>query len=120
MANHSRLLGYLLPIVWVLVCPHARVSAQLLDLPPEPTLSSAGLALIYEFEVGGGEKYYDRYLTHPEWPGAASGVTVGVGYDLGYNSASVITKDWYALGTTTANRLSTASEITGTRARSIL
>lgn len=94
--------------------------AQLVDLPPEPTLSTAGLDLIYEFEVGGGKSYYNRYLIHPEWPGAASGVTIGVGYDLGYNSATVIPKDWFALGTATTGRLATAAGITGSRARSIL
>ena len=120
MANHARLLGYLLPIVWILVCPHPRVEAQLLDLPPEPTLSDAGMALIYEFEVGGGKSYYNRYLIHPEWPGAASGVTIGVGYDLGYNSAQVIVKDWFALGMSTSGRLATASGITGQKARAIL
>jgi GH24 family phage-related lysozyme (muramidase) len=30
----------------------------------------------------------------PAWPGGASGVTYGYGYDLGYNSKDQITKDW--------------------------
>ncbi len=119
MANHARLLSYVLLAVWILVRADS-LSAQLLETPPEPTLSKEGLALIYEFEVGGGRKYYNRYLIHPEWPGAASGVTVGVGYDLGYNSATVIVKDWYALGTSTSGRLATAAGITGQSARAIL
>ena len=119
MANYPRLLGYVLLTCLLLLRPEP-LRAQLLDLPPEPKLSNAGLSLIYEFEVGGGEKYYNRYLIHPEWPGAASGVTIGVGYDLGYNSATVITKDWYSLGTPTTGRLATASGVTGQSARAIL
>lgn len=30
----------------------------------------------------------------PAWPGGASGVTYGYGYDLGYNDKDQITKDW--------------------------
>lgn len=30
----------------------------------------------------------------PDFPGGASGVTYGYGYDLGYNSKDQITKDW--------------------------
>lgn len=40
------------------------------------------------------DAYYNKYLQVPNWPGGSSGVTIGVGYDLGYNSASQITKDW--------------------------
>lgn len=56
-------------------------------------LSSGGRALVLEFETG-GERGYDP---HPEWPGAGSGVTVGIGYDLGYYSRSVIMSDWQAV-----------------------
>ena len=30
----------------------------------------------------------------PSWPGGASGITFGRGYDLGYNSEAQIRKDW--------------------------
>ena len=30
----------------------------------------------------------------PTWPGGASGVTIGIGYDLGYNTAEGFRKDW--------------------------
>jgi GH24 family phage-related lysozyme (muramidase) len=30
----------------------------------------------------------------PAWPGGASGITYGYGYDLGYNSKEQIQKDW--------------------------
>lgn len=57
-------------------------------------LSSASLKLILQFEVGGGKTYYEKKLKSPTWPGEASGVTIGVGYDLGYYEAETIQKDW--------------------------
>ena len=57
-------------------------------------LNDASLQLILDFEVSGGQQYYDQHLQSPIWPGAASGVTIGVGYDLGYNSSATITSDW--------------------------
>lgn len=38
--------------------------------------------------------YYERHYRRPEWPGGASGVTIGVGYDLGYASKDKIRADW--------------------------
>src|SRR2546423_6234559 len=32
-----------------------------------------------------------------DWPGGASGITIGLGYDLGYESAGDFEKDWQAL-----------------------
>lgn len=32
----------------------------------------------------GGKSYYERFLKTPTWPGGASGVTIGIGVDLGY------------------------------------
>lgn len=66
----------------------------LIDLPPSPSLTSRGYKLILDYEVGGGRNYYEQFLAHPTWPGASSGVTVGVGYDCGYNSSAIIIKDW--------------------------
>jgi hypothetical protein len=57
-------------------------------------LSSASLKLILQFEVGGGKSYYDKKLKSPTWPGEASGVTIGVGYDLGYYEKETIQADW--------------------------
>lgn len=100
--------------------PAAAVPAPtppLVALPPSPVdtglLSGAGYQLILDFEVGGGEPYYTRYLSHPTWPGAASGVTVGVGYDLGYNSKGVILHDWQALPSAQLTRLSAVAGLTG-------
>jgi len=57
-------------------------------------LSPRSLQLVLDYEVGGGEGYYNRFLKRPCWPKGASGVTIGVGYDLGYNSTSQFQEDW--------------------------
>lgn len=76
----------------------ADVEKPLVALPEPPQiLTPAGRALIYQFEVGGGQPYYNRFLARPTWPGAASGVTIAIGYDLGYNSRAVILSDWKGL-----------------------
>ncbi len=60
---------------------------------PVLTCSMAGLAWIVKFEIS-SEAYYNRHLKHPTWPGGASGVTIGIGYDLGYVSAAQMRRDW--------------------------
>lgn len=57
-------------------------------------LSDRALKLILDHEVGGGESYYNKALKRPCYPGGASGVTIGVGYDLGYNTLTQFTSDW--------------------------
>lgn len=37
---------------------------------------------------------YEHGYHRPTWPGASSGVTVGIGYDLGQTSAEQIVHDW--------------------------
>lgn len=60
-------------------------------------LSDKAFKLILDYEVGGGQSYYDRALKHPSYPGGASGVTIGIGYDLGYNTLEQFTRDWQGL-----------------------
>jgi hypothetical protein len=60
-------------------------------------LNKKSLDLILEFEVGGGENYYNKFLKNPTWPGEQSGVTIGVGYDLGYVNKTEFTNDWKEL-----------------------
>ncbi len=84
-------------------------------------LNQASMQLILRFEVGGGEVYYNRFLQSPTWPGEASGVTIGVGYDLGYNFPATIRQDWSAHLTETAiARLLGCAGKTGTQARAAL
>jgi GH24 family phage-related lysozyme (muramidase) len=54
--------------------------------------SPKALALIFEYEVGGGKEYYEKYLTKPEWPGGASGMTLAIGIDCGYYTPSELSE----------------------------
>ncbi|NBU97811.1 MAG: hypothetical protein EBS19_06305 [Spirochaetia bacterium] len=47
-------------------------------------ISENALKLIIDFEVGGGEAYYNKKAKFPIWPGGASGITIGIGVDLGH------------------------------------
>lgn len=73
--------------------------------------------LLLEFEVGGGERYYNAALKHPTWPGVASGVTIGIGWDAGYNSAATLRADWSALPEADVGRLSAVAGIKGAAAK---
>jgi GH24 family phage-related lysozyme (muramidase) len=53
-------------------------------------LTPEGINFIIEQETGGRDEYNPR----PEWPGEASGVTIGIGYDIGYNSSTQVSQDW--------------------------
>lgn len=64
-------------------------------------ISAAAAEMIIGFEVSSPEEYIPK----PAWPGGASGITIGVGYDLGYASATIIAQDWGALPSTTITRL---------------
>ena len=98
------------------VAPKAAPAANTIPAAPL-TLSPEGMKLILDFEVGGGAVYYNRYLIRPCWPGESSGVTIGVGYDLGYNSRSQIAADWSMLPAGTLSRLQSCSGITKSAAR---
>ncbi len=55
--------------------------------------SRAAVDLIVAHEISSKATYEKKYR-RPEWPGVQSGITVGIGYDLGYNSADTILNDW--------------------------
>ena len=46
------------------------------------------LELLYDYEVGGGKAYYEKYLSKFTWPGGASGPTIAIGVDCAYYSES--------------------------------
>lgn len=55
--------------------------------------SKKSINLLISAEVS-SEAYYNKLLTHPTWPKGESGVTIGIGYDLGQMSSEAITEDW--------------------------
>lgn len=80
-------------------------------------ISKEGYNLIINYEVGGGPSYYNRYLQRPTWPGGASGVTIGIGYDLGYNTKAQIASDWRELPADTIARLQSVAGLKGSEAK---
>jgi hypothetical protein len=81
------------------------------------TLSEKGLELVLKHEVGGGQKYYDKFLSRPTVPGFESGVTIGVGFDVGYVNAAEFSGAWGHLAH--AGRLRAAIGLKGAQARAI-
>jgi len=66
-----------------------------LDLQPRPydKLHTNGIAFIAKEETG-GLQYYDMVTRWPHYPGHASGITIGVGYDLRFNSKEDFRATW--------------------------
>jgi GH24 family phage-related lysozyme (muramidase) len=56
-------------------------------------LSKKAIDLIIQFEVG-GRAYYDKKLQSPIWAGGESGITIGMGYDMGYCNETQFFQDW--------------------------
>jgi hypothetical protein len=83
-------------------------------------ISKKSLDLILEFEVGGGESYYNKFLKNPTWPGEQSGVTIGIGYDLGYVNKSEFSEDWKDLPKEVFDRLYKFVGIKGYNAKSLI
>jgi GH24 family phage-related lysozyme (muramidase) len=80
----------------------------------EDLLPAVAIDLIVQFEIN-SPAYYERHLQAPVWPQGSSGVTVGIGYDLGHQAASVILQDWRAHSE--RSRLAEQAGITGQAAR---
>jgi len=60
------------------------------------TISNNSIEKIIDAEIS-SEAYYNKFLAAPSWPTGQSGVTVGIGYDLGYNTKPQILADWEGL-----------------------
>jgi GH24 family phage-related lysozyme (muramidase) len=61
--------------------------------PSNTPISQRAFDLIVEFEVSSQQAYSNHYR-QPTWPGGASGVTVGIGYDVGYATKQELWNDW--------------------------
>lgn len=77
-------------------------------------LDDASLRLLVDGETG-GEARYTRLYQSPIWPGGGSGVTIGIGYDLGQAAAEVIRLDW--VNHISVDRLIDQAGISGDAAR---
>jgi hypothetical protein len=61
--------------------------------PSNGKISAEAFALIVELEVT-SQQVYEKKYRRPEWPGEKSGVTIGIGYDVGYASKAQLEDDW--------------------------
>ena len=67
-------------------------------------ISKKAIDLIIQHEVGGRAVYEKRYQK-PIWAGGDSGLTIGLGYDIGYVKESQLFSDWQALNLNFLNAL---------------
>jgi hypothetical protein len=86
----------------------------------EPQISDKALNLIVHYEVG-GEDYYNKFLYRPTWPGLNSGVTIGIGYDLGYNNLQSFKASWATkISTQDIIRLARTLSVRGRSAKELI
>jgi len=77
--------------------------------------------LILAFEVGGGQPYYDKKLSFPTQPTPSSGVTIGIGYDLGFATLAGFSADWRGkISDAALGRLARVTGLTGADAATVL
>ena len=81
--------------------------------PAVQVIDPRAIDLIIRWEVT-SESRYTRALQWPIWPGGASGVTWGIGYDGGHQTRQTITRDWSAHNG--VERLAASSGVVGAQA----
>jgi GH24 family phage-related lysozyme (muramidase) len=82
-------------------------------------ISQAAFDLIWQEETGGKSYYLSTPERSCDWPGGASGVTIGGFYDLGYCTLDEFRRDWNdKLPTSMLNELEGVIGITGRVAQS--
>jgi hypothetical protein len=80
------------------------------------SISQKAVDLIIREEVSSEATYRKKY-TRPEWPGVQSGVTIGIGYDVGYSTPARLRADWKGrIPDATIDALSRACGVTGSSA----
>jgi hypothetical protein len=62
-------------------------------LPSDLSISEDSKKLMVFYEVT-SKANYEKKLRAPIWPGQQSGVTIGIGYDLGYASKDDLQREW--------------------------
>jgi hypothetical protein len=83
-------------------------------------VSKKAIDLIIQHEVG-GRAYYEKKLQAPIWAGGESGCTIGMGYDLGYNTDKQFMLDWSgAINLNFINALRPTIGIKGPQAKAML
>jgi hypothetical protein len=112
----------------VLPRPSAVPSSSAPQSPPIPLtteemsrrISADAINMIIRFETAGGRENYEARLSHPMWFEGPSGVTIGMGYDLGYTTEDQFRKDWSStLPAAVIDRLASTAGIKGAPARDL-
>lgn len=67
---------------------------------PSPVITTRAVVFIVKEEVG-SRSYYASRAARPTYPGGQSGITIGVGYDLRFQTAEDFNADWGAVLTQT-------------------
>jgi GH24 family phage-related lysozyme (muramidase) len=89
-------------------------------MPTGMRISLDSVNMIINFEVS-SESYYNKFCKNPTWPQGDSGITIGIGYDLGYNSKEDIQSDWEnKLSPAVIKKLQSVSESKGPKAKALL
>jgi len=85
-----------------------------------PPVSERSIGMIIAFEVSSQAEYERRYQ-HPLWPGLQSGVTIGIGYDVGQNDVAALRATWEGhLPPAALDRLAPCCGVSGDRARALV
>ena len=88
--------------------------------PLDMEISQAAFDLIVAFEVT-GKAAYERQYRGPIWPGVKSGITIGIGYDVGHQKEAQVRKDCAGiLDADMINALVTACGTKGPAAKALL
>jgi GH24 family phage-related lysozyme (muramidase) len=81
-------------------------------------LSKEAYDLMLFYEVGGGKSSYEKLYSKANWPGGKSGITIGIGYDIGMNRRGTFVSDWTGiLSDSDLNRLADCAGIIGSAAK---
>ena len=78
------------------ISPETQESVALSDADIVGLISQEARDIVIGFEVGGRPAYDSKYI-HPEWPKGDSGITIGIGYDVGYVTKEELAKHWGGL-----------------------
>jgi len=93
------------------------LATRLVSAVIEPQPSEKAVELIIFFEVSDQSTYEHEYR-HTTWAGGASGVTIGIGYDVGYVSKNDLQADWTGvIADSTIAALERAVGVTGPAAK---
>lgn len=98
------------------------LSTKLPALPGGSSMhvSKKSLDMLIAFEVS-SEAQYNKKYQKPIWPGGESGVTIGIGYDLGFNTQTDIRNAWAGhINNADLNILLSAARLTGIAAKNAL